>query len=353
MIDWVDMTFPLVHEHGEGTPFYAGEVMSVKPDGGLDWGVYKRMEFEGSHSSKIQIRAACTMSDGRSAIRVSGNFVKWFQGHNIFGTDNIRDLVLDMILRVVGMAKITPTEEELRLWISGDVELLRVDLTKSHDFSNRERVLNAIRSLDMTAHLKMRGRGQFNGHSLLFGKGSRRWSLTLYAKGPELDKHKMPPSLLETPLKDFADGLLRSEFRMHSMHLKTLGLDRLAAWNENTCSEVHQKHLSSLEISDATMLDASIIDAMPVRIRAVYQLWLDGHDIRTMFPRPTFYRYRAQLLPHGVDISVKQDRAPASNVVPIRVTLVGQAVTIPDWARNTPLYYEPKLSYERPQLVAA
>lgn len=343
MIDWVDFLFPLRHETGPGTPFYAGEVLATSASGDLDWGVYKRMEMEGSHSTRIQVRGACVMADGRQAIRVSGNLIKWHQGHNVFGTNDLHGLVLESIKRVLNEAGITPGPEDYEAWQLGDVELARVDVTESADFGSRPRVLNAIRSLDSTAHLKMRGRGLFNGHSLLFGKGSRRWSLTLYAKGPELDKHPLSHSLPgREAIHEHADRLLRMEVRMLAMHLKALKLDRLSRWNENTASQVHQQHLSLLEISDAFMLDPDALDGLPPRLRAAYQLWKDGHDLRTMYPRPTFYRYRAQLLPLGIDVAVKQDRNPDSNVVPIRVTLVGKPAPVPDWAVNSPLYFEPR-----------
>jgi II/X family phage/plasmid replication protein len=316
--------------------------MASNSDGGLDWGIFKRLEMEGSHSAKIQVRAASTMADGRSAIRVFGNVVKWFQGHNIFGTDDMHGLVHECIRRILDLASITPTSEESAAWLAGDVEFLRVDVTDSHDLGTRERVMNAIRSLDLTAHLKMRGRGHYNGHSLLYGKGSRHWSLTLYAKGPELDKHRLPVTLADTPLKAHADRLLRSEIRMLSMHLKRLGLHRLEGWNDNTSSEVHHQHLENLEISEAFMLDLATLDGLPPRLRAAYQLWKDGHDLRVMFSRPTFYRYRSQLLPVGIDISVKQDRAPESNVVPLRVTLIGKPASVPDWAIGSSLYFQPR-----------
>ena len=343
MIDWVDFVAPLVHDEGQGSPFYAGEVMSTTAAGELDWGIFKRMQMLGSHSATIQVRSA-RMADGRQAVRVSGNLVKWFQGHNIFGTNDIHGLVLESLSKVMSIGKLFPTLSELQNWVAGDVELLRVDCTESVDFGNEKRVLNALRSLDQSANLKFRGRGQYNGHSLLFGKGSRNWSLTLYSKGTELAKHKLPPELIDTPLRGFADGLLRMEFRLLSMHLKKLGLSKLWAWCENTASSVHQIMLQNLQISDATMLDSDIIEGLPTRYKAVYQLWLDGHDLRTMFPRNTFYRHRRALLGYGIDISIKQDRkhAEASNVVPIRVVLVGKPVTVPEWAVNTPYYFEPR-----------
>ena len=340
MIDWVDFSAPLRHDIGEGTPFYNGEVLSVAPDGGLDWGIFKRMDLEGSHSSKIQIRSS-SMVDGSQAVRVSGNLVKWFQGHNIYGSADLFGLILEALSRVCEVCKITPTDDELFQWKNGCIELLRVDVTKSVDFGNKQRVLNALRSLDSTANLKYRGRGQFNGHSLLFGKGSRHWSCTLYSKGAEIEKHKLPPSLAETSLPSIADGLLRIEFRLLSMHLKGLGLASLGAWNDNTVDEVHQSHLQQLQISDTTMLDADTLHSLPPKLQLVYQTWKDGHDLRAMFPARTFYNYRKSLLALGIDISVKQERKN-SNVVHLPVVLAGQPFVLPEWAMNAPYYFTPR-----------
>lgn len=342
MIDWVDFVAPLVHDEGQGSPFYAGEVMSTTPDGELDWGIFKRMQMLGSYSTTVQVRSA-RMADGRQAIRVSGNLVKWFQGHNVFGTNDLRGLVLEALTKILEIGNISPSISEMQSWVTGDIDLMRVDCTESADFGNEKRVLNALRSLDQTANMKFRGRGQFNGHSLLFGKGSRTWSLTLYSKGTELRKHKLPVGLADTPLQAFADGMLRMEFRLLSMHLKELGLTKLWAWCENTASTVHQMMLQNLQISDATMLDSDIIESLPTRYKLIYQSWRDGHDLRTILTRPTFYRHRRALLGYGVDIAIKQDRQDeeASNVVPIRVVLVGKPVTVPDWALNTPLYFQP------------
>ena len=343
MIDWVDFVAPLVHDEGQGSPFYAGEVMSTTPEGELDWGIFKRMQMLGSYATTVQVRSA-RMADGRQGVRVSGNLVKWFQGHNIFGTNDLRGLVLESLAKILEIGKINASISEFESWTVGDIDLLRVDCTESANFGNEKRVLNALRSLDQSANLKFRGRGQFNGHSLLFGKGSRNWSLTLYSKGTELKKHKLPEALRGTPLQAFADGLLRMEFRLLSMHLKKLGLSKLWAWCENTASSVHQIMLQNLQISDATMIDSDVIESLPTRYKLIYQSWKDGHDLRTILTRPTFYRNRRALLAYGVDISIKQDRheAETSNVVPIRVVLVGKPVDVPEWAYNTPLYFQPK-----------
>lgn len=342
MIDWVDFIAPLKHDHGPGTPFYAGEVLSTTPAGELDWGIFKKLEMEGSHSSKVQIRSV--HHHGRPAIRVSGNLVKWHQGHNVFGSNDLRMIIWASLRRICEIAGINPSLSDWMLWAKGrQIELLRVDVTESQDLGSRDRVRAALRALDSSANLKMRGRGTYYGDSLVFGKGSRRWSMTAYAKGPEIDKHPLHPALKGSPLAAHADGLLRLEVRMLSMHLKNERLHTLDRWSDNTASEVHQKHLELLQIAEATMIDTTSLDALPGRLKAAYQLWKDGHDLREMFPRRTFYNYRKELLSHGIDIAVKQERREdASNVIPLRVVLVAKPAPVPEWAKGTPLFFEPQ-----------
>jgi II/X family phage/plasmid replication protein len=89
--------------------------MSTTPSGELDWGIFKRMQMLGSHSTTVQVRSA-RLADGRQAVRVSVNLVKWFQGHNIFGTSDIRGLVLESLSKVMAIGKISPSISELQYW---------------------------------------------------------------------------------------------------------------------------------------------------------------------------------------------------------------------------------------------
>jgi II/X family phage/plasmid replication protein len=61
-----------------------------------------------------------------------------------------------------------------------------------------------------------------------------------------------------------------------------------------------------------------------------------------MFPSTTFYRHRAELLPHGIDIATLVPREGVSNVVPLHRVLEAVPVSVPDWAIGTPLYFEPR-----------
>ena len=56
------------------------------------------------------------------------------------------------------------------------------------------------------------------------------------------------------------------------------------------------------------MLKDDVLDSLPPRLRLTYQAWLNGDDLKSVLPRPTFYRYRKQILEYGIDISTKSPK---------------------------------------------
>lgn len=351
MIDWLDFIAPLAHCAELGGPFWNGEVMATKPDPThpdgcvLDWGVLKGKPFEGSHSSRIIIKSTAT-ADGLPAIRVSGNPAKWFQGHNVFGSEDLKGLAIEMLDRICASVGLKPRWTDRRHWLEGNIQLLRTDLTYSLDFGNQRRVHEAMQSLDKTARLRHRGRGSYNSDkaTLLYGRGSRRWSLNLYAKGTEIATkgHQLPLPLQATQLPEAADGLLRMEVRMLSMELQQRKLSMVHQWDTCNMQLLHAEFIDKLEIASTTMIQAKSLDTLPPSQRICYDAWKSGSDMKAILSNTTFYRYRIALLKHGVDIGIKQSGTPVDNVVPMRVTLVGKPFVVPEWAKGTPLYFEPQ-----------
>lgn len=349
MIDWITFRAPLAHQMGEGGPFWRGSIISTVPDPetgeAIDWQTLKRCPVEGSYSSTITVQS--TDMDGRPALWVSGCPAKWFQGQNVHGSDDLAGLVREMLARICRSLNVQPSADDLADWEAGNIDLTRVDVTYSWDFGTLPRARAAIRSLAATAHLRHRGPGVFKGDTLYFGKTSTRWALKVYAKGGELKARPLPLDLAESSLPRHADGLVRLELCLRSKVLKALPLEgvklsKVAGWGDTTAPELHRHFLKSLEISEATMLDAHQLDTIPKKLHLTYQAWKDGHDLRAILPRRTFYRHRSELLKCGIDIAVKQDRDDYSNVVPLRTVLIGQPATVPDWMVGTKWYFEPR-----------
>ena len=126
------------------------------------------------------------------------------------------------------------------------------------------------------------------------------------------------------------------------MQLKETELQLASNWPRDGVgiSQLFNGYMKGLNMSDVRTLPAEILADLPSGCRLAYQSWLEGHDLKGMLARPTFYRYRRQLLDHGVDISTVNPRE-VSNVVPLVRVLEAMPMQIPDWAKGTELLYLP------------
>jgi II/X family phage/plasmid replication protein len=281
-------------------------------------------------------------------LQVSGNPAKFLQGHNVFGSDDLVGLARCMLERVADFLSLEPSPCNRSAWAHGSYELTRVDVTESYALADRHQVRTAIKALDQHSHLAHRGRGQLTKEGTVYwGKNSRRWALKAYCKGDELEAagHKLPVGLSDLPaLSRYANNLLRVELTLRGMELKSMegDLHRAANWCETTASELHRAYVARLHIAESAMLAPHTIENLAPRLRSAYQLWKDGHDLRALYSRRSWYRYRVELLVHGIDIALQQPRErDDSKVVPLRLVLHARPVGVPAWAVGTPLYFEP------------
>ena len=335
MIDWLDLRVP-----GCDLPVDAGKVVSFSSHGEIEWQTMKRLPVEGSHCATVTLRQTPL------GLLVSGNPSKWFQGHNLFGTDDLQSLVPAFLLSIFDRVGYVPPVHERFSILRGVVQLTRLDTTQSYDLGNQSRAIAFVQALSQVSRLRHRGAGSILKEGTCYWRqGSRRMSAKAYCKGLELKAHPIPGTVPEYErLSHLALGLVRLEFTLRSMWLKHEGLDLVRNWPiiGATPECIHARLLSGLNIAEAEMIDTTVIEGLPPRYQLAYEAWLAGKDMRRMFSRNTFYVYRRALLAHGIDISIKRPSPPVSNVVRIRPILEAVPVGVPDWARGTSLYYEPQ-----------
>ena len=185
MIDWVTMKVSCDHDGIISN----GEVVSLSKDGdSIEWSLVKFLPVVGSHDATISIRSIT-----QSTIEISGNPVKWLQGHNLFGTGDLKHLVwvfFNKLLEIPEL-KLKPTLEQLHAVKMGKLTVSRIDINETWFLKDRNEVLAWLRAAGQKMRLKHRGAGQFKGDTLYWGKGSRRWFLKCYSKGDEINSKKV------------------------------------------------------------------------------------------------------------------------------------------------------------------
>jgi II/X family phage/plasmid replication protein len=337
MIDWATSVVPVFHDK----LINAGQVISINSSGEIEWKSEKKVKVRGSDDSSIDVRSS-SMHQAGTHLFIDGNPVKFLQGHNLWGTDDLIGLNCAFFEKVCSILGLTPTDQDRHLWSIGEYALLRVDINYTWHLASKAEVLAWIRSAAQSARLAYRGPGILTGDTLYFGKHSRRSSLKCYSKGQEVNAkgHQLPERMQTPQILDWANRALRPEVRLLATDLKRRGLHRASKWSQNTPSEIHQEFLRGLEMTENYTIPEQDLPNMPARLQAAYIAWRDGHDLRTIYPKVTFYRYRKQLLEHGIDIAIKQSR-DFSNVVPLIRVLEAKPVSVPDWAIGTDLYFDP------------
>jgi II/X family phage/plasmid replication protein len=319
------------------TGLLRGETVCIfTAEGELKWQKQRAVELKGSFEANVH--ASCCPITGKLVI--DGNPVKYFQGHNVFGSEDIHGLAYAIITHVMdalGLPALAPSDLE-------EVEVARVDLTGMYSVGTAENARAAVRVLAERATMHYRGRGTMTRDgTVYFGKHSRRNSTKVYAKGHELRDHKLPEDLpnLES-ITSYAQDKLRIEHVLRRMYLVDAGLDRLRSWGCDTSAKLFADLTEKLNVADNIELSNAQLEGMKPRLRLAYSAWLRGDDLRATLPTRTFTRYRRELLELGVDLLTLQ---PAEERRPmLRLVEIIRAVpaTPPTWAYGTPSLFEPR-----------
>ncbi len=338
MLDWVSARVPLSFSGF----INGGEVVSLDADGGIEWRSARRLQVEGSYSSSIAVRG------GMGVWEFSGNPTKFLQGHNLFGPDNLLLLMERTFLVITEKFGITLSAADLAMLRAGDYDLSRVDVTRMLDCGSPERVRKTVDVLGQVVKTKYMSRSVMSSGTVYAGQRSRRLTWKFYDKAAELRVRGHGLCAMLSPrwhqmLYDWCQGKLRAELTLRSLELGDRGLRRASAWTPGRAETVYNSLVRVVEMNDSVRLTEDEVTDLPGRLIAAYDAWRAGRDLRDLYSRPTFYRYRRQLLDlAGIDIARVQPRVIVTETeylggFPIGPLLRGPGSPIPDFARGTAL----------------
>lgn len=338
MIDWVTAIVPV--SNLDLSNLHNGHFCRIRPDGNTEWMKEIPMDIPGSFDSNIRV-SACFLDSGPH-LRVDGNPIKWIQGHNLFGSNDLIGLMKEVLHRLAYILEFIPNGEVWKSWNEGLYQVNRVDCTEMWDFPSKDDVLawlNAAQYQSKSRH----GRSIMTGGTLYFGKHSRRWSIKFYSKGEEIlvRSHTLNSDLPHYEnLIEYAKNKLRCELVLRKPQLEKLDLEVAAAWTTETAKKTLKKSLKTLDISDQYKITIQSLEGLPSRLKLAYKAWEDNNDLRSILPKNTFYRYRRELLKFGIDISVSKQNRNGS-FVPLKKVLEEDFIDIPDWADGSEILFTP------------
>ena len=286
----------------DATELQLDRIYEVSKYGEVRYEIEKWTEMEGTYSDKIHVRRGSPHKDlyeipGSTEERacpplvyqVSGNPVKFLQGHNCFGPS------VEKMGPLVYAALDTFPIEVRPQNIGGGIHASRVDITCMVDLGTHEMVHEWLRHA-MTRTRSRHGRPLVSGGTVYWGKHSRRWSLKAYCKYCELHAH--PPR--ETSFMDLVGEYLRGQVRIEL----TLRNAELKKQKHRLSEALVWEYFDKVECGIMRSAECGDGMSLPIASRNIYRAWLNGYQVQRELSLPTFYRHRRKILDYiGVDIS--------------------------------------------------
>jgi len=313
-----------------------GIIYEVDSDGVKIWSVEPWKKAKGSYESSVQVKRDSSTKEMREAVeefmldaemfeedpgkpcppvvlKMSGNPVKFLQGHNVFGPGmNQVEEVLQAFVRSLPVP-LRPKDADVdglpvRHSTRFDINVM-VDLGSHsivHDW------LDHAERESTTAHKyhvqgfggEAHGDGLVGGKTVVWGPKSKRWSMKAYCKFCELQKHPPADLGLYKMAREFVEAQLRIELTLRRPEIKKLEGDELYQSLGPTESLVWE----FMERINFSVMEGRLVDArhgLKPAVENVLTLWLAGYDMKHHLPRRTFYDYRRRVLDEvGVDISL-------------------------------------------------
>jgi II/X family phage/plasmid replication protein len=310
-------------------PINGGHFLRVTEGGEIERTTALRKRVLGSFEAALQIRAP-----GVHELEISGNPVKFMQGHNLWGTSCPTEALWAALVHLEASGALPVSLRALGLVgpsvLADATELSRVDCTAMLLADGWHDVLTVLRSLRVAGRLRDRGASglphpwpESQGGGVTFGgrpgQTARHRQLTFYAKGKETTVHPLPSVIGDdAELMDWVARCLRCEVRLGTNYLRKRGLRALGLWTHETAAREWAEMMERIDMNGSEEKPEALA-GLPPHLQIAYAAWQSGADLKSMSSLPTFYRKRAAILKAtGVDIAIPRPKDPTAQIIPFK-----------------------------------
>jgi II/X family phage/plasmid replication protein len=324
-VDWLSIS--QVHTEGGLPEVDAGCVMGINEGGELEWKTTRAVKHEGSFETSLNVRC-----DGHR-VTFSGNVSRFGRPDNLFGFDFWE--CLDRVNAVLAHYSLPPFtagkkierigKGEVRIEWTG-ARVSRIDLTANYEAGSADDAHAVMQFLGSQHARRHEGRVLGQGETVAWGVGSRRQYWKAYIKHLELLRHGGGD---ERVIEHCASrGVVRFEGTLRSNALTDLGCAFLGDYESGwAMGQLVKLFDQQTEIMHRAQHSTDDLDELPRHLRATARDYMAGMDCSSVLSRRTFYRHRADLLPYGIDIAVRNVRPfqPRVRVIELR------PAEVPSW----------------------
>jgi len=321
---------------GDTPDLFDGLVCRYDVDGVQEWIAPSAAVMEGSFDTRILAKSY----GGRSFLR--GNPGRFGRPDNVFNLDwkqtweKVQSLCDRFGMRPFdfGQQSYNVSERDAKygvscIWTGATVNAL--DLTQNYATGSKENAFLFLQWLEGQHVERVRG-GVARLGSVRFGEGNGL-QMEAYYKGEEIlahaknEEHRkaIKKSQLYQWLND--EGIVRLEVRARRNHLRDRNLGYAGGITMEKITKLFDEKTQVIKRISHDV-DAFDFSGLPFRVAGVAREYLAGVDVRSRMTKPSFYRYRAQLLPFGLDIACP---FRVRQILPRVKVIELKPVSAPDW----------------------
>lgn len=271
-------------------------------------------------------------------LEVHGSPYAYSYGQNLYTSSDMKTGVLHALKQVCKAFAIKPTKEQVKGWLAGDIDLLRVDLAVNFRFASEAACLAVLRQIRRQLE-EQGGSTKTSGTTVYWTpKDGKEYSISFYAKGPQMRRLRRYETLPgKDKLLEECRCILRVEVRLRADALRKLKLEKVSAWREGSAQKAfgtYMRRLRLLSISSGPVTAQDLDDLPHRRLRPVLALHKAGCELEQIFSQSTLQRHRADFRKLGIDL--KCPNQPAGTAIQLNKILSPKRAIrgAPAWMRQ-------------------
>ncbi len=338
MVDW--LTCEIRYPH---TPIQSGRVISISPEGEIEWESEKRTRIRGSYESAIHLRSAGACGNGKAEfLHIDGNYSKFLNGHNVVGSDDVRYLAQETVAKAFKQLGYFLTKDLKEILHLGQFKITRIDVTDYIEFNCLSDAKAWLQACESVARNRQ-GKAVRKGTTVYLGQYSKRVMVKIYSKFLEITEgkkgHGLPIALPhKQQLYDFTQSKLRMECTFRSLFLKDLGLNIASELTPQKIGELYAKQTGKIDMNAQQVLQPYQAIDLPRSVQGTYLLWKEVARLKDILMKATFYRHRKILKEHSIDIASSPKKLE-SNIIPLIRKIEAKPCKMPLWSESVGLIF--------------
>lgn len=290
--------------------------ITVKPDGTFAERNIPRINLRSSWQTNFQVWTC----ERTGHLGVSGNPVKFIQGHNVYAPPG-NVAICAAINQITKMLDLGEQPGNMPEDIMAAGRLTRTDIAENYVFSSPTECQTALMDFQTNARAKYWREKATVGTTTYFGKRSRHTYCKMYGKGDEINVHHISRAIPEHQralIKMEAQNMARFEVTLADKYCAKHDL-KIGDLTEERIDEIFQTMFDRIEFTPSMNIATDEILQLSDGTKIVYFAWKLGHDLNALgMAARTLRRHKTILREQfGINVDVPVQEQKDENMISI------------------------------------